>query len=78
MGSPVSALERFEIISTQELERMLKERKEDKVDFVLVNTLDEIIFRSTSIPGSVNVPWSRLDETKHRLGTNKKKPLIFY
>jgi 3-mercaptopyruvate sulfurtransferase SseA len=77
-ASPVWALERFDIISTQELEHLLKEREAKKTDFILVNTLDEIIYRSTSIPGSVNIPWSRIDETKTRLGSDKEKLLIFY
>ena len=51
------ALERFDIVTTEQMKQMLDDRIAGKTDFVLVNSLDEIIFRSASIPGSVNVPW---------------------
>ena len=74
----VSALERFDIITTQDLEQMLTDREVGKADFVLVNALDEIIFRNSSIPGSVNVPWSKVNETFYQLGDDKEKLIITY
>lgn len=72
------ALERFDIITTEELEQMLAQRADGKLDFVLINALDEIIFRNASIPGSVNVPWSRVDETIDRLGNDRDKLMLTY
>jgi hypothetical protein len=76
--SPVHAMERFGIITTEELEHMLAAREAGELDFVLVNSLDEIIALNVSIPGSINVPWSRIDETVHRLGKDMDKQIIFY
>jgi rhodanese-related sulfurtransferase len=73
-----AAMERFDLITTQELERMLAQRQRGEVDFVLVNSLDEIIYRHNAIPGSVNVPWSRVDELVGRLGTDKNKLIVTY
>jgi hypothetical protein len=73
-----AAMERFELITTQELEQMLAQRQRGEIDFVLVNSLDEIIYRNSSIPGSVNVPWSRFDEFAGRLGTDKNKLIVTY
>jgi 3-mercaptopyruvate sulfurtransferase SseA len=73
-----AAMDRFELVTTQELEQMLAQRHQGEVDFVLVNSLDEIIFRNNSIPGSVNVPWSRVHEYAGRLGTDKDKLIVTY
>jgi 3-mercaptopyruvate sulfurtransferase SseA len=73
-----AAMDRFELITTQELEQMLAQRQRGEIDFVLVNSLDEIIYRHNSIPGSVNVPWSRVNELVGRLGTDKDKLIIPY
>ena len=73
-----AAMERFDLITTQELEQMLAQRSHGEIDFVLVNSLDEIIYRHNSIPGSVNVPWSRVDELIGRLGTDKNKLIVPY
>jgi predicted ATP-dependent serine protease len=73
-----AAMERFELITTQELEQMLSQRQQGEIDFVLINSLDEIIYRHNSIPGSVNVPWSRVNELIGRLGTDKNKLIITY
>ena len=75
---PAFALERFDIVTTEELEWMLAQREAGKVDFVLMNTLDELIFKDRSIPHSVNVPWSRIDDTIGRLGSDKNKLVISY
>lgn len=72
------ALERFEIVTTEELVTMLAQREMGQLDFVLVNTLDEIIFRNSSIPDSVNIPWSRFEETIHRAGNDMNKLLVMY
>jgi len=73
-----AAMERFELITTQELEQMLARRQRGEIDFMLVNALDEIIYRHNSIPGSVNVPWSRVNELIGRLGTDKNKLIVTY
>ena len=78
IGTSLPAMERFEIITTQDLEKMLMERESGAIDFTLANTLDEVIYRNSSIPGSVNVPWSRVKETINRLGENKEKLVITY
>ena len=75
---PALAMERFEIITTEQLEQLLIQRKEGKTDFVLMNALDEIIYKNVSIPESINVPWSRIDETVDRLGSDKNKLVITY
>ncbi len=73
-----AAMERFDLITTRQLEEMLAQRRQGEIDFVLVNSLDEIIYRHNSIPGSVNVPWSRVDELAGRLGKDKNKLIITY
>ena len=77
-ASVAFSMERFGIVTTQELRKMLDDRASGKTDFILVNSLDEIIYRNSSIPGSVNVPWSRLDKMSHRLGENKDRLVITY
>ena len=72
------AMERFDIVTTQELKQMLEARHLHKIDFILVNSLDEIIYRDSAIPGSVNVPWSKVDKMAHRLGEDKNKLIITY
>ena len=72
------AMERFDIVSTAEMKQLLKDRAAGKINFVLVNTLNEIIFNHSSIPGSVSVPWSRVDKVAHRLGNDKDKLIITY
>ena len=76
LSNSTQALERFEIVTTEELVSMLEQRERGELDFVLVNTLDEIIFRNSSIPGSVNIPWSRFGETVHRAGKDMDKLLV--
>jgi hypothetical protein len=73
-----AAMERFELITTHELEQMLAQRHQGEIDFILVNSLDEIIYRHNSIPGSINLPWSRVNELAGRLGTDKDKLIITY
>jgi hypothetical protein len=78
IASGVQALERFEVITTEELEQLLAKRQAGAADFVLVNTLDEIIFRHNAIPSSINIPWCRVDEVIHLLGDNKDKLIVAY
>jgi hypothetical protein len=73
-----TALERFDILSTLELEQMLKQRSKGEIDFVLVNALDEVIFRNSHIPGSVSLPLSRVDELIDRLGTDPDRLIVPY
>jgi len=72
------AMERFDIVTTAELAQMLKERELKKADFLLVNTLDGIIFKDSSIPGSINLPLSQVDEKISILGPDKSKNMVFY
>lgn len=72
------ALERFSIVTTEEMQHLLAERKAGTKDFILVNTLDEMIFRNMSIPGSVNVPLGKIEKNIHKLGQNKEKLIVTY
>lgn len=76
--SPALALQRFDIVTTKQMKQMLDDRTAGKVDFLLVNALDEVIYRNSSIPGSINVPWSRVSAVTDRLGTDKNKLIITY
>jgi hypothetical protein len=78
LSTQVLALERFDIVTTQELKLMLDARAAGKADFVLINTLDELIFKDSSIPGSINVPWCKVEKTSDRLGENKNRLIICY
>ena len=71
-------MERFDIITTQQLTDMLVARDRGERDFLLVNTLDEILFRDKAIPGSISVPWSRVNTAYTRLGTDKNKLIVTY
>ena len=73
------SMERFDVVSTQEMKQLLEERAQGKIDFLLVNGLDEIIFRNAAIPGSINVPWPRVEEVgSDRLGEDKNRLIITY
>lgn len=69
--SSVGAMERFDIVTTDQLEKLLKDREAGQVDFLLVNTLDEIIFRDAAIPGSINLPLPQVDQKISRLGPDR-------
>lgn len=71
-------LERFEIITTEDLEIKLEERAQGKTDFVLVNCLDEMVFRHSAIPGSINIPLGKTKAHIHKLGTDKSRLIIPY
>jgi 3-mercaptopyruvate sulfurtransferase SseA len=72
------AMERFDVVTTQQLKQMLDDRNLNKTQFILVNSLDEIIFRDSSIPGSINMPWSQVNEMLPKLGEDKDKLIITY
>jgi hypothetical protein len=72
------AMERFDLVTTEELQQMLAARDKGEIDFLLVCTLDEIIYRDVAIPGSISVPWSRVDETIHLLGEDHGKLVVTY
>lgn len=72
------AMERFDIVSTRELKQLLEDRAAGKMDFTLANTLDRIIFRHASIPGSVNTPWCDPEIMANRLGSDRNKLIITY
>jgi 3-mercaptopyruvate sulfurtransferase SseA len=76
--SSAHGLERFEIITTQELQQMLTERAAGNQDFVLVNTLDSLIYEHQSIPGSINIPWSRAAGLADRLGSDRNRLVVTY
>ncbi len=73
-----TAMERFDIITTDELVSQLEARKLGQTDFLLVNTLDEILARNKSIPDSISVPWSSIQTAHKRLGEDKDKLIITY
>ena len=76
--SPAAGMERFEIMTTQELQQLLAEREAGKLDFILVNTLDALIYGHHSIPGSINIPWSRVSDLADRLGSDRERLIITY
>ncbi len=76
--SPGWTMDRFEIVTTEEMHSMVEDREAGKADFLLVNTLDELLYRHQSIPGSINVPWATVEETFYRLGNDKSVPIVLY
>ena len=78
LTTPAAGLERFDIVTTQELKTMLAEREAGNLDFLLVNTLDALIFEHHAIPGSVNVPWSRAADMADRLGPDLERLIVTY
>ena len=72
------ALERFEIFTTTEMMQLLQDREHGKIDFLLVNSLDEMIYRHASIPGSVNIPLGKFQNYAHKLGNDRDKLIIPY
>ncbi len=72
------AMERFDIITTRELKQLLEKRQAGAIDFLLVNTLDRVIFDNGAIPGSINLPWARVRQEAERLGPDKDRLIITY
>ena len=73
-----TAMERFDLVTTEELVQMLAARERGETEFLLVNTLDEILYRNRSIPGSISVPWSRVRTAHARLGEDKDQLIVTY
>ncbi len=78
LPSSGAALERFDIITTAEMQQMLNDRESGKIDFLLVNGLDKMIYNHATIPGSINIPLSSYKQCSARLGTQKDKLIIPY
>lgn len=76
--SQVSALNRFEILTTAEMAQMLADRDSGKADFLLVNGLDRMIYNHAAIPGSISVPLSSFQEYSEQLGSEPDKLIIPY
>ncbi|MGB3211183.1 MAG: rhodanese-like domain-containing protein [Desulforhopalus sp.] len=73
-----NALDRFDIVTTEELHSLLQERENGKIDFLLLNTLDTLIFNHHSIPGSINIPWNTIEGSSQLLAWDKNIPIITY
>lgn len=72
------AFVRFNVVTEKELSDLLVQRQRGEADFLLLNTLDEIIYKSRSIPGSINIPWSQIDRRMDELGENRDRLIITY
>lgn len=72
------AMERFDIVTTEQLHALLQQRKAGKNDFLLINTLDKLIADYHSIPGSINIPWSDASTSSLLNTTPKNLPIITY
>lgn len=78
LPSQLLALERFQIITTAEMEQMLSDRDNGKVDFLLVNGLDRMIYNHAAIPGSISIPLSMFQAHAGQLGEDLNKLIIPY
>ena len=76
--SLASALERFEIITTAEMEQMLTDRASGEIDFLLVNGLDRMIYDHATIPGSISIPLSSFQQYSEQLGPDRDKLIVPY
>ncbi|WDP88403.1 MAG: hypothetical protein HUN04_01030 [Desulfobacter sp.] len=75
----LGAMERFPIVTTRELVSLLDQRANGEKEFILVHTLGELIFQNQSIPGSINLPWTRVsDLALERLGPEPDILIITY
>lgn len=72
------AMDRFDIITTLELQELIEQRESGKIDFLLINTLDKLIANHHSIPGSVNIPWNQIPRSQDLLKENRDRPIITY
>ncbi len=72
------ALERFDIVTTETLKNMLDQRERGDSQFLLINTLDKMIADHFTIPGSINIPWSKVRNQAQLLGKDKSIPIITY
>lgn len=71
-------MDRFDIVTTEELAGMLADRSAGNGDFVLVNVLDKAIFENGHIPGSINIPWTTVDRDLGLLGEDKDRLVVTY
>ena len=79
ISSPAMGMDRFDIITTQQLNQLMAERTRGEVNFQLINTLDSLIYEHHSIPGSLNIPWLRISEIgEERLGADREQLIITY
>ncbi len=72
------ALERFDVVTTAQLKALVDQRQAGMIDFTLVNTLDELIANTVSIPGSVNLPLNSVAQKISHLGKDKGRLIITY
>lgn len=72
------ALERFETLSTAELQSLLERREKNQIDFLLVNTLDTMIANHHSLPGSENIPWPEVSTHATLLKRDKNLLIVTY
>jgi hypothetical protein len=78
VAKPVPALERFNIITTRELQQLLVKRDAGKTDFLLINALDRMIINAGAMPGSINIPISRCLQSYRKLGDDPTRQIIIY
>lgn len=60
------------------MEKMLSDRDNGKVDFLLVNGLDRMIYNHAAIPGSISIPLSMFQAYAGQLGEDLNKLIIPY
>ncbi len=79
LSFPALAMERFDLVTTRELVSLIEKKRLNKADFILVSTLDELIFKHQAIPGSVNIPWNRARNlAEKKLGPDRSRLVITY
>jgi len=74
----VFSMEHFDFITTDELKTLLEKREKKETDFILINTLNEIIHNHHHIPGSVNIPPDKAIIKADILGKDKDKLIVTY
>ena len=78
LPSQAPGLERFDIITTSEMKQMLDDRANGKIDFLLVNGLDRMIYNHSAIPGSINIPLASFEQQKEKLGEDMNQLIVPY
>jgi hypothetical protein len=73
LSETVATEKKWDIVSTQELKRMLDAGE----DMCLVCTLPQIIFDVRHIKGSLSIPIGKI-KTSHQMPDDKDKRIIFY
>jgi hypothetical protein len=74
----INAMERFEVLSTEEMQKLIAAKNAGHIDFVLVHASDEMIYRHSTIPGSVNIPLAKVDTLIKELGSDLSSLIITY